>query len=55
LRVATALSGVLGTLMLALQYFLLLPPFALLAKRAARREPEGFSRARAAPPLKSQY
>jgi rubrerythrin len=55
LRVATALAGVLGTLMLALQYFLLLPPFALLAKRAARREPEGFSRARAAPPLKSQY
>jgi rubrerythrin len=55
LRVATALASVLGTLMLALQYFLLLPPFALLAKRAARREPEGFSRARAASPLKSQY
>jgi hypothetical protein len=28
--------------MLTLQYFILLPPFALLAKRAARREPQGW-------------
>lgn len=55
LRVATAVAGVFGTLMLALQYFLVLPLFAVLAKRAARREPEGFSRARADPPLESQY
>src|SRR5438132_6596293 len=55
LRIATAIAGVLGTLMLALQYFLLLPPFALLAKRAARRDPEGFARARATVALQSQY
>jgi rubrerythrin len=55
LRLAAALAGVLGHLMLLLQYFLLLPAFALLARRAARREPEGFASARAPTPLKSQY
>ena len=29
------------TMILTLQYFILLPPFALLAKRAERREPQG--------------
>src|SRR6266542_2102883 len=43
LRVATALAGALGTLVLLAQYFLVLPVFALLAKRAARRERPGFS------------
>jgi rubrerythrin len=42
LRAATALAGILGTLMLLVQYFLVLPLFALLARRAARREPTGF-------------
>jgi hypothetical protein len=37
LRVATAIAGVIGTCVLAIQYFVLLPWFALLAKRAARR------------------
>ena len=43
LRLATALAGVLGGLLLTLQYFILLPPFALLAKRAARLEPPGWT------------
>jgi rubrerythrin len=55
LRVATTLAALMGTVMLAIQYFLILPPFAVLAKRSARREPEGFSRSRVATALKSQY
>ena len=43
LRAATAIAGALGTLVLLAQYFLVLPIFALLAKRAARRERPGFS------------
>src|SRR5262245_460797 len=42
LRLAAGLAGVIGTVMLWLQYFILLPPFAWLAKRAARREPRGW-------------
>lgn len=57
LRAMSAIAGVMGSVILTLQYFLLLPPFALLAKRAARREPQGW---RDIPPergqsLKSQY
>ncbi len=55
LRVASALASVLGTLMLGIQYFVLLPPFALLAKRGARREAAGFVPARAPTPLHRQY
>ncbi len=54
-RLAAAVGALLGTLLLMLQYFLLLPPFALLAKRAARREPEGFAPARETAALRSQY
>jgi rubrerythrin len=43
LRVAASLAGVLGTLMLTVQYFILLPPFAWFAKRAARREGRGWN------------
>jgi rubrerythrin len=43
LRVATVLAGALGTLLLLCQYFLVLPVFALLARRAARRERPGWS------------
>ena len=43
LRVAAALAGLLGALMLSIQYFVLLPPFAWFAKRAARREPSGWT------------
>ncbi len=42
LRLATALAGVLGSLILTIQYFVVLPPFALLAKRAERRELPGW-------------
>ena len=57
LRLMSAIAGVMGTIILTLQYFILLPPFAALAKRAARREPAGWttvSRARERS-LKSQY
>jgi len=43
LRVAAALADLLGTLVLSVQYFVLLPPFAWYARRAARREPAGWS------------
>jgi hypothetical protein len=57
LRAMAAIAGVIGTIILTLQYFVLLPPFAFLAKRAARREPAGWTppppeRPRA---LESQY
>ncbi len=55
LRIAAAVAGMLGTVMLLLQYAVLLPPFALLAKRAARREPQGWFPARPRTSLKSQY
>jgi hypothetical protein len=55
LRIAAALASVLGTLLLRLQYFLILPPFALLARQAQQREPEGFVPARSPAPLRSQY
>jgi hypothetical protein len=42
LRFAVWLAGLLGTIVLSLQYFILLPPFAWISRRAARREPEGW-------------
>ncbi len=42
LRFAVALAGLIGTVLLALQYFILLPAFALISKRAARRAPQGW-------------
>jgi len=42
LRVASALAGVIGGVVLTVQYFVVLPIFALLSKRAAAREPEGW-------------
>src|SRR5215813_6386773 len=42
LRLATGVAGILGSLVLTIQYFVLLPPFAWLAKRAARREGSGW-------------
>lgn len=55
LHLAGAVAALLGALLLRLQYFLILPPFALFARRAARREPRGFSPARAAIDLTRQY
>ena len=43
LRFAVWLAGLLGGVLLTLQYFLLMPFFAWIAKRAARREPEGWA------------
>jgi len=43
LRLATGIAGILGSLLLTIQYFVLLPPFAWLAKRAARRECFGWT------------
>jgi hypothetical protein len=55
LRLATALAAALGALLLRLQYFVVLPLFAVLAKRAALRERPGFVAARERPDLQSQY
>ena len=43
LRLATGLAGILGSLLLTIQYFVILPPFAWLAKRTARREHVGWT------------
>jgi hypothetical protein len=42
LRVASAIAGVLGGLVLTIQYFVVLPPFAWIAKRAARKQRVGW-------------
>lgn len=42
LRIATALAGAIGTVLLTIQYFVIVPIFALLAKRSERREPRGW-------------
>jgi hypothetical protein len=55
LRIATALASVISHVVLLVQYFVLVPPFALLAKRAARRERAGFASARSGGSLESQY
>jgi len=57
LRLAAVIAGVFGTAMLTLQYFVLVPPFAWLARRAEKREPVGWvpiSRERIESP-QSQY
>ncbi len=41
-RLAAGVANVMGSTLLTLQYFILLPPFAWLAKRAERREPAGW-------------
>ncbi|HLZ78772.1 MAG TPA: hypothetical protein VKQ09_05480, partial [Sphingomonas sp.] len=43
LRLATGLAGLIAMVVLTVQYFVLLPPFAWLAQRAARREGTGWS------------
>jgi hypothetical protein len=43
LRVAAAVAGVLGTAILTVLYFVVLAPFAWLAKRAERRETAGWT------------
>ena len=58
LRAAAAIAGVMGNVMLTVIYFVVLPPFAWLARRAARREPIGFTpieRRRQQPSPGTQY
>lgn len=58
LRLAAAIAGLLGAVVLTAQYFLILPVFALLARRAARRERPGWSaptRREGPAALRSQY
>jgi hypothetical protein len=43
LRVASAVAGVMASVILTVQYFVLLSPFAWLAKRAARKELPGWT------------
>jgi hypothetical protein len=43
LRLAAGIAGVLGTAILTIVYFVVLAPFAWLAKRAERREPVGWA------------
>jgi hypothetical protein len=42
-RGMAAVAGVIGTAILTVQYFVLLPPFAWLARRAQQRETPGWS------------
>jgi rubrerythrin len=57
LRFASALAGLLGGVVLTAQYYVLLPCFALFAKRAGRRESLGWHAAPAPGKgaMKSQY
>src|SRR3989440_1650885 len=43
LRLATGLAGILGSVLLTIQYFVLLPPFVWLARRAAHQERSGWT------------
>jgi rubrerythrin len=57
LRVAGAIAGLISGVVLTLFYFVVLPPFALMAKRAEAREPQGWRQAEAgrADAMKGQY
>ena len=55
LRVASAIANVMGGVVLTAQYFVVLPLFALFAKRSASRELAGWSEPRAERNLRSQY
>jgi hypothetical protein len=55
LRISSAIAGLMGSILLTVQYFVLLPLFALLAKHAARKEPVGWAPPSRARSLTSQY
>ena len=55
LRVMVALASAIGTVVLLVQYFVLLPPFAFLAKRVASKDPRGWWTRPPPSSLKSQY
>jgi hypothetical protein len=56
-RLASGIAGWMGTIVLTVQYFVLLPPFVWLAKRAQRREQGGWTKIpqSRSNSLKSQY
>jgi hypothetical protein len=43
LRLASARAGVIGAVLLTIYYFVILPPFAFLAKRSAKNEKGGWT------------
>ena len=49
LRLAAVAAGVIGVVILTVLYFVVLAPFAWLAKRAERREPVGWTPIRRGP------
>lgn len=55
LRLAAAVASVMGAVVLTVQYFVLLPLFALAAKRSGSRESAGWIASRPAGALRSQY
>jgi hypothetical protein len=57
LRLSSAVAGVMGAVILLVQYFVILPIFALVAKRSARGEPSGWTQlaGKEPRPLKSQF
>jgi hypothetical protein len=57
LRLASSVAGILGSMLLTIQYFVVLPPFVWLAKRAVRREHSGWTMIQAGQhdSLKRQY
>jgi hypothetical protein len=57
LRIAIAIAGVISNIALTIVYFVFVPPFAWLAKRAERREPQGWTPIEARRPdaMKRQY
>jgi len=56
LRIASAIANVMGGIVLAVQYFLILPIFALMAKRSAKKELPGWIDSHeSSKSLRSQY
>jgi len=55
LRIAAAIAGLFGGAVLSAIYFIVLPPFAWLAKRAERRETQGWTARADGSPSRSQY
>jgi hypothetical protein len=55
LRLAAALGSAIGSVLLLVQYFVILPAFAWLARRAARHEPHGWIPVRRPTPPTSPY
>jgi hypothetical protein len=55
LRLAMMLATAIGSALLIVQYFILIPLFAWLAKRDARRQPQGWAPARSASAPTSPY